>query len=374
MAIPFFRKGKDQSPEVPPRRADPAQAPKTVEGATRLDALSPDALKSAIVVEEVGGGTSNTATDEAAILYANGQVEATEATLKGLLDSRVQRAWAMLFDLYRVTGRNKEFEQLAMDYAVKFEASPPVWQENDTAEEADPETAAVVLPQILDQSAAKLLDEQVFFAGQTAPLRLDFSQTIHTEPTGAESISRILNRATRGKRKLQISGIKGIIKTLQEQTEAQTDETGPWLLLLAIYQLLGRQEEFEDLAVNYAVRFEVSPPSWETVTVAQEVAAAKPRPAMVKDACVWTGIISGEQARAYKDLASFAQTRNPVVVDLSAVTRIDYASVSGLISTLMNILGSGKAIVLQGQNSLVDELLRSMGVQHMAELRPAPLI
>lgn len=374
MAIPFFRKGKDQSPEAHSRRSDPAHAPETIEGATRLDALSPDALRSAIVVEEVGGGTSSSATDEAAILYANGQIEATEATLRGMLESDNQRAWAMLFDLYRVTGRNKDFERLAMDYAVKFEASPPVWQGGDSAEEADSATAVVTLPQSLDQSAAKLLDEQIFAAGQTAPLRLDFSQTTQTEPAGAESVSRILNRATKGKRKLQISGIKGLIKTLQQQTETQTDQTGPWLLLLAVYQLLGRQEEFEDLAVNYAVRFEVSPPSWETVVAAKEVAAPKPRPAKIKDACVWTGTISGEQSQAYKDLTIFAQNRNPVVVDLSAVTRIDYASVSGLISTLMNILGSGKAISLQGQNSLVDELLRSMGVQHMADLKPAPLI
>jgi anti-anti-sigma regulatory factor len=374
VAIPFFRKGKDQSPEAHSRRADPAHAPETVEGATRLDALSPDALKSAIVVEEVGGGTTSSATDEAAILYANNQIEATESTLKALLAGDNRRAWAMLFDLYRVSARKNDFEQLAMDYAVKFEASPPVWQGSDTAEEADLETAVVSLPKILDQSAAKLLDEQILAAGQTAPLRLDFSQTSQIEAAGAESISRILNRATKSKHKLQISGIKGLIKTLQEQTESQTDQTGLWLLLLAVYQLLGRQEEFEDLAVNYAVRFEVSPPSWEAVAVAKEVAAPKARSAKIKDICVWSGIISGEQSQAYKDLATFAQTRNPVVVDLSAVTRIDYASVSGLISTLMNILGSGKAISLQGQNSLVDELLRSMGVQHMAELKPAPLI
>jgi anti-anti-sigma regulatory factor len=372
VAIPFFRKGKDASPEMPARRSDPSHAPETIEGATRLDALSPDALKSAIVVEEVGAGSSSTATDEAAILYANGQLESTEATLKNLLSSD-PRAWAMLFDLYRVTGRNKDFEHLAMDYAVKFEASPPVWQGEQAEDAADAETSVVSLPEILDTSVVKLLDEQIFATGQTAPLRLDFSQTTQIDPTDAESIARILNRATKGKRKLQISGIKTLIKTLQEQTDSPSDQTGPWLLLLAVYQLLGRQEEFDDLAVNYAVRFEVSPPSWEAITVAREV-VAKAKPAITKDICVWSGIISGEKAKAYDELMSFAQTRNPVVVDLSAVIRIDYASVSSLIGTMMNILGNGKAITLQGQNSLVDELLRSMGVQHMAELKPARLI
>jgi anti-anti-sigma regulatory factor len=373
VAIPFFRKGKDTSPELHPRRSDPAHSPETVEGATRLDALSPDALKSAILIEEVGAGASATAADEAAIFYANGQLEATESTLKGLLDTSDSRVWAMLFDLYRVMGRSKDFEQLAMDYAVRFEASPPVWQGEYSEDNVDAEVSLVGLPEVLDVSAAKQLDERIAAVAQTTPLRLDFSQITQIESSGAESVSRILNRATKGKRKLQISGIKGLIKTLQERTESPSDQTGPWLLLLAVYQLLGRQEEFEDLAVNYAVRFEVSPPSWETATVAKEVAVVT-RPPITKDICQWSGVIRSEKDPAYANLMSFAETRNPVVVDLSAVIRIDYASVSGLIGTLMNVLGRGKVITLQGQHSLVDELLRSMGVQHMAELKPSRLI
>jgi anti-anti-sigma regulatory factor len=340
-----------------------------VEGVTRLDALSPDALKNAIVVEEMGGGSASSAKDEAAILYASGQFEATEATLKALLENRDQGVWAMLFDLYRLTAKKKEFEQLAMDYALKFESSPPVWPDGPQGlDAADAETAVVALPPILDEFAAQQLSDEIGAAGKDTPLRLDFSLTHETQPTGAERVAQTLNQTRKGKHKLQISGIKGLIQTLQAQTEAHTDQTGPWLLLLAVYQLLGRQEEFEDLAVNYAVLFEVSPPSWETTAVAKEVVARLP---VDKDACVWSGLISGEHAKAYSQLLDHASTRNPVVVDLSAVTRIDYASVSGLISALMNILGSGKAIVLQGQNSLVDALFQSMGVQHMAELRPA---
>jgi len=36
-----------------------------------------------------------------------------------------------------------------------------------------------------------------------------------------------------------------------------------WLMLLDLYQHLGMRAEFEEAAVNYAVTFEISPPSWE---------------------------------------------------------------------------------------------------------------
>lgn len=367
MAIPFFRKGKDQPPEPPSRRGD--RSPATVEGATRLHALSPDALRDAILVEETGGDAASTAKDEAAILYANGQIKATEDTLRALLKNRDQRIWAMLFDLYRLTAKKMEFEQLARDYAVKFETSPPVWgADEQTLEEVGTESTVLALPKILDAPAAQQLADRIDAAGKDMPLRLDFSETRQADSVDAERVAQILNRIGQGGYKLQISGIRGLIQTLRVQTEAQTEQTGPWLVLLAIYQLLGKQEQFEDLAVNYAVCFEVSPPSWETSAVAKEVVA---RPPVAKDVCVWSGIISGEHDQAYSQLLEYALTRNPVVVDLSAVTRIDYASVSGLISALMSIFGNGKAIVLQGQNSLVDALLQSMGVQQMAELRPA---
>jgi len=34
----------------------------------------------------------------------------------------------MLFDLYSIQNREKDFEQLALDYAMRFETSPPVLQ------------------------------------------------------------------------------------------------------------------------------------------------------------------------------------------------------------------------------------------------------
>jgi ABC-type transporter Mla MlaB component len=373
VAIPFFRKGKDQEPGANQRRSNSTRTFETIEGVTRIEVLSPDALKNAIVIEEAGVSESNSAIDEAAILYANGQLDETELTLKNMLDSDDPRVWTMLFDLYHVMGRNKDFEQLALAYTVKFEASPPMWHGGAETDGIDEEHVGVTLPQSLDQSAAAMLEKAVQSADPTAPLQLDFSQTSRIESDGAERIASTLNQVIRSQRDLQVSGISNLIRTLQEQIEAGTNQTGAWMLLLALYQLLGRQEEFEDLAVNYAVHFEVSPPSWETVKAAMEVAAPQPRAARDGNACQWTGIISGEQPRAYSDLIIFAQNHNPVVVDLTEVSRIEYGSVSSLISTLMGILGNGKSIIMKGHNSLIHALLCSLGIQHMVELKPAAL-
>jgi anti-anti-sigma regulatory factor len=61
------------------------------------------------------------------------------------------------------------------------------------------------------------------------------------------------------------------------------------------------------------------------------------------------------------------------VVDCSEVARIDYAYIGNFIGYLMQLLGSGKVITLQGQNALVDELFRNMGIDQLANLIPAKL-
>ena len=40
----------------------------------------------------------------------------------------------------------------------------------------------------------------------------------------------------------------------------------------------------------------------------------------------------------------------------------------------MQLLGNGKVITLQGQNALVNELFRMMGIDQLANLIPAKLV
>jgi len=142
-------------------------------------------------------------------------------------------------------------------------------------------------------------------------------------------------------------------------------------MLMAVYQLLGKQIEFEDMAVDFAVTFELSPPSWEAVQAAEEVAA--PEPEMPKDAFTLSGIISDANQDQISKLMQYAQHHDNIVVDCSTVTRIDYAYIGNLIGQIMQLLGSGKVITLQGQNALINELFRTMGIDQLANLIPAKL-
>jgi len=365
VALPFFKKSKDKAPP-PARKPAPEPAAEVMHTETLL---TMDMGATGIVVQETSGAPESPV-DEAAILYASGQSDEVEKLLRGVLASGDRRAWHMLFDLYCIQNREKDFEQLALDYAMRFETSPPLWQKMATsaAKPQQAEAASLELPSLLDKDAAATLREGVEATPKNAVVRIDFSRIAMIDEAGAEECSKILAAARKAKRKLQVSGVDTLIALLQDLNRATHSRAVHWLLLLELYQTLGQQENFEDLAVDYAVRFEVSPPSWMAVQAAEVVKAKPTEPE--DNALRLSGEITPANDSALQQFGSYAATHEEVLVDLSQVTRVDYGSVSQFISVLMQCLGSGKAITLRGHNALIHELFRVMGIDQLAHLTP----
>ncbi len=368
MALSFFKKSKDKPPS-PANQPAPASAPE-------LDDLSTETLltmnmsATGIVVEETSGAPQSPV-DEAAIMYASGQADMTEQLLRSMLNTGDRRAWYMLFDLYDVQNREKDFEQLALEFAIRFESSPPVWQKatsNNAATPKQDQAASLDLPGLLDKAAAATLRECITAAEKNAVIRIDFSHIDMVDESGASECAKILNEATKSKRKLQVSGVDRFIALLQDLNRATHSRAVHWLLLLELFQTLGQEENFENLAVDYAVRFEVSPPSWSEVQAAVVVQAAPVEPR--DDALRLSGEITPANDSALQEVGNYAASHDAVVVDMVQVTRVDYGSVSQFISVLMQCLGSGKSITLRGHNALIHELFRVMGIDQLAHLVP----
>lgn len=368
MAIPFFRKDRNK-PEADAEQAQPAEATTGTDFTTLMRGQSGDL---GIVVEE-SGSSGESVIDEAAMLYASNQPENAEALLKTLLPGNDQRAWHMLFDLYRLSQREADFEKLALEFAMRFESSPPIWKAREEKNNKGKDVSRpLVLPAKLGGGVGEKLAQILASLEKNATLQLDFSQVQGIDQAGAQGIADMLGKTRKSKLKFQVSGANSVIDLLKSRMQSEPSAQGYWQMLLAVYQLLGKQEDFENLAVDFAVAFELSPPSWENVQAAQEVAA--PAVEVPTDAFIFKGVISEASQDQITKLMKYAESRTDVIVDCSAVTRVDYAYVGNLIGQLMQLLGAGKNITLQGQNALVNELFRIMGIDQLARMVPAKLV
>lgn len=315
--------------------------------------------------------------EQAAVLYANGQDDAARSLLENAV--RVhhfgpgERLWLMLFDFYRLTSQKAAFEALEIDYAQAFEKSPPAWRDSSKALTAVAAVAgsAMFKGELLGDNDAGF-DTARQAMEKNPKLRLDFSKVKNIDAGGCGRLLALLQQARKGKREIELLGRDNLGALVEERVETGCAENGEcWLLLLELLQLQGQQEAFDDAAINYAVTFEVSPPSWEP----KRVAAAEPVAAAESAAAADEGVMSeaylarGDiKASRFNDLPAFAEVHDPVIIDCSAVTRIDFISAGALLNVLSTVRRSGKQIVFRHPNHLVAELFGVVGLRSVAEI------
>ena len=175
---------------------------------------------------------------------------------------------------------------------------------------------------------------------------------------------------------MNLLGRDSLIKLLMDRIEAGREDPVPgkayWLLLLELLQQQGRQDVFEDKAVDYAVTFEESPPSWEAGRVvksepAKSMATQESREEVVENNEAYP--LSGEiRSTSFSDLTALAKDRNVLLIDCSNLKRIDFSSTGALLNALVSVHRVDKKIYFRHPNYLVSELFRIVGLDALATI------
>jgi anti-anti-sigma regulatory factor len=159
--------------------------------------------------------------------------------------------------------------------------------------------------------------------------------------------------------------------------EKSTEEQKPfWDLLFELLILQGKMEDFEELGMEYAVAFEMSPPIWEVYVnpvaaqVAKTAAAAKvvPVASPPESGHALKGVISAASSNQVSELNDYAASRTEVVVDMGKVLRVDFAFTATFFDVMKAIQLAGKRVILTNLNELNAALLEALGVNRYAIL------
>lgn len=315
--------------------------------------------------------------EEAAVLFSNGQDEAVCSLLESAVRTHqsgpAERLWLMLFDLYRLLGQNAPFEALEIEYARIFEKSAPAWHDKSKSK---PKTKEAVAGSLLFRGNLTGDNSPAFDAIQQAldknpRLRLDLTKVASLDAEGCGRLLLLLQKARKSKRELELLGRDTLGALVEVRVETgRAEDKDCWLLLLELCQLQGQLEAFEEMAINYAVTFEVSPPSWE----ASRVATPEPvfQMALVDDVAgedVDAYLLRGDvKASRFGDLLPFADAHDPVVIDCASLTRMDFISAGALLNSLTIIGRTGKQVVFRHPNHLVAELFSVVGLNAVATI------
>jgi ABC-type transporter Mla MlaB component len=268
-----------QRPAAVPPRPNPVFSYSSTGGPNSEPATSGfSASKYAAV--DVGEFEHDPELEEAAIRFANGDDAGAESGLLEVLAPNGPRidhdeTWLTLFDLYRATGQQERFETAAIDFAGRFGRSAPQWFSIPEAVGRMSTPAATPGPGkqgVANWTAPSSVGTQSIAAMNAAlakspqPWKLSWAKLHSIDEAAIEPLTRQFTQWAAQPVQLQFIGADNLEKVLKDATPSGDKGVNPawWKLRMEVLRVMHRPDEFELVALDYCVTYEVSPPSWDS--------------------------------------------------------------------------------------------------------------
>jgi len=366
-----FNSGAQSSPT--PGRPAASEAPKPALADLEFtnDGFGDDFTESSVMGIDVehGGDAIQSDIEHVVVLFANGQDAAARTLLENFVRAypgvEGKRFWFLLFDLLQAQGDRATFEKLAVAFAEACETSPPAWRrETPAAVKKANGDKLFILQGVLTAEGAQPVTDLANLVAQKIAVSVDCGKLIGCDDDVAGQLAELLSSARRKGVAVTLTSIDGFLARLNERLVAgEVTRATTWLLLLELLQRHGTQEAFEERAVDYAVTFELSPPSWEAKP-AKRVAA--PQYDLPHDDAYY---FSGELKNCrFDDLVKEFEVHELPVLDFSGVVRMDFFSAGQLVNRIAPYKAKGREIVIRSPNHLIAELMAVVGLNKQARI------
>jgi hypothetical protein len=354
--------------------------------------------------------------EEAAIRFANGDYAGAEAGLLEVLERHSAdeadaqfEIWMTLFDLYRATGQQDRFDALAIDFAGRFARSAPLWFSipEQLGLQAAVKAEATAVPQrefswnapaaMTLQSAAAL---QASINRSASPWTLTWTRLKSIEDTALTALANEFTRWADMKGQFVFTGSQALLTLLQECTQSGNRETNPewWRLRMAVLRFMGQADEFEMVALDYCVTYEVSPPSWANPlcgysddATPEAAPAAPPAQDLVarphwKDSTTpapltgfgdsvpalagLTGHIEGDATHLLDGMQDHVPAGQPLAIPCDKLIRIDFTAAGSVLNWAAQQQAQGREVQFHNLHRLVAVLFNVLGVNEHAWVLP----
>lgn len=355
--------------------------------------------------------------EEAAIRFANGDHAGAEAGLLDVLAQHQQdepeqqlEIWMTLFDLYRATGQHDRFDALAIDFAAQYSRSAPLWfsipELLGMAAAAAPAAGAAEAasasmrrdfswnapPTLAVSSVAAL---QASLARAASPWTLSWSRLIGIDEAAVPLLADLVSQWSDREGQLVFSGVEKLHALLEAKTQSGDRSNSPewWRLRMSMMRLMGKPDEFELVALDYCVTYEVSPPSWvsprcgysdnEGVSSGAAPLAADsdfmvsdlgelsaPAPLESGPVAQLSGHIDGDATPLLQPFEAFLRPGVPLTIACDKLIRVDFAAAGSVLNWAAEQQGHGHVVQFHNLQRLVAIFFNVIGINEHAWVVP----
>ncbi len=361
----------------------------------------------ALAVDVQEGVSASPLFDQACIDFANANdADAERALLEAISGSPDRELenefWLALFDLYRAGGNQARFDALVADYVDRFQASAPSWGMPGaaTAPSASGTGTASAFTALGELDAAQARALLLLARSGAAQVALDFNALTTVAPAAlAQALEalRALDAATGCS--IELGGVDNLVDACAVAAPPMQRDLDPawWHLRLEALRMAGRQDAFENAALDFCVTYEISPPTWEPpkarVRVLQPEFGGADGPATrtprgARSAFGTSqfggsgfsptstglalarleGAIAGGSEDFLKPLDRAAAGCGGIVVNLAELRRLDFSSAGIILNWVMAQTAAGRSVRFEGVHRLIAGLFVILGINSVAQI------
>lgn len=330
--------------------------------------------------------------EEAAILYANDQPAACIATLKAALELDMplqwqRQGWLMLLDVLQASADRAGFEAVALEFAARFERSPPAWIEDPASRPqpgaTGPAAATVRFSGALDGSSLRQFEQARRTLQTRNKVSLDFGQLVSADAQGAGAACEFLRACEMAGGEVTLLNLRKLLSLVLAGIEVgrRDPDESLWQLALLAHRLLGSQQQFEELSIDYCVTYEISPPPWVAPPAsirleADGALAAEPsgdgagrQSGPVGSVFHLRGDVVGRMVDELAALREFAVDRGEILIDCRALRRIDFVAAGELLNEIVTFASRGQSVLFVEPTTIVEAMFIVMGLHEVADIR-----
>jgi ABC-type transporter Mla MlaB component len=188
--------------------------------------------------------------------------------------------------------------------------------------------------------------------GTTTQFLLDGSSVLGEAAVAESEAAAVIEEAAIMYANGQAAVVEQMLHSAIEEDLLGNEIEEAWLMLFDLYQIRGKQQEFEQLSLAYASRFETSPPAWSG-PARQDLPQAENG---ASPAVPFAGRLDAASKKNIDRIAKLAETRRALRLDFMRVTEVDATGCDMLLTLLQRLQKAGNELMLAGAPELAEKI------------------
>lgn len=175
---------------------------------------------------------------------------------------REEAAWRMLASLYLGTDNIHAFNELEERHEREF-GTPMFSTFHQPKARHDENREVFQMPARIAGGVLPPVEEVLEACASDDGAALDFSRVRGADGAGLQELAAFLARMPHNADRPEMPGIDRFMGSLIKAAESASGTRTMWDVLFTYQRLMGDEKAFDELAIKFAVKFGVSPPSFD---------------------------------------------------------------------------------------------------------------